>query len=183
MRRAIQHIRSQLNITTQDATELTVGLSHVLDSNSPRLLPYSQTHSKTGEEQSPLQQQQNQERQQYKQPTINYKTTMDIKSPSRATLPPPAPSKESFQPPNLRATVPITTATSVSSKPSENSHPLKNVKTELQQPVITQGVEQLKESKTFPSRSHKILEVEKSLNQMSKDPSTLSARKQILSSR
>ncbi|CAH8840183.1 unnamed protein product [Trichobilharzia szidati] len=185
MRRAIQHIRSQLNITTEDATELTAGLSHVLDSNSPRLLlPYSQTHSKTGEQQSPLHQQSNQERQQHKQPTINYKTTMDIKSPSRATLPPPAPSKESFQPPYLRATVPITTTTtSVSIKPSENSHPLKNVKTELQQPVATQGAEQLRESNTFPSRSHNIPEVDRSLNQMPKDPSTLSARKQILSSR
>ncbi|CAH8505399.1 unnamed protein product [Heterobilharzia americana] len=164
IRRGIQHIRSQLNITAEDATKFNTDMNHVLNANSPRIPPYSQSYSNDtcGIDSGRTQEQE--------KPVISYTTTLDIKPVSKSTLPPPVPSKEGQQPAYHRTT------TSISIKPNQSSSPLKHV---AQYQEIFHDTDSHRE---ISRNLSDILHMDKSSNQVIQDAAAQLTKRQSISS-
>ncbi|CAH8507497.1 unnamed protein product [Schistosoma rodhaini] len=116
IKKALQHIRTQLNVTNEvtTTTPLTTDISHLLNSSSSGLLSHGNETMiyNVGNEKSYVQQQ----RQHQNQPTVSYKTILDIKPLCRSTSSLlSVPCNQSHQ-----LTTPTTTTTSITIRPNQS---------------------------------------------------------------
>ncbi|CAH8531535.1 unnamed protein product [Schistosoma rodhaini] len=117
IKKALQHIRTQLNVTNEvtTTTPLTPDISHLLNSSSSGLLSHGNETMiyNVENEKSYVQQQQ---RQHQNQPTVSYKTILDIKPLCRSTSSLlSVPCNQSHQ-----STTPTTTTTSITIRPNQS---------------------------------------------------------------
>ncbi|CAH8506118.1 hypothetical protein MS3_00006246 [Schistosoma haematobium] len=143
IKNAIQHIRTQLNVRNEvtTTTPITTNISHLLYSSSSGLLFHdNETMINNAEnEKSHVQQQ----RQHQNQPTVSYKTVLDIKPLYRSTSSLlSVPCNQSHQPNNrLSITTTPTTTTSITIRPNQSINIPKDAQEVFQHLMNTNGTD------------------------------------------
>ncbi|CAH8503058.1 unnamed protein product [Schistosoma bovis] len=144
IKNAIQHIRTQLNVRTEvtTTTPITTDMSHLLYSSSSGLLFHDNETmiNNVENEKSHVQQQ----RQHQNQPTVSYKTVLDIKPLCRSTSSLlSVPCNQSHQPNNRLSitTTPTTTTTSITIRPNQSINIPKDAQEVFQHLMNTNGTD------------------------------------------
>ncbi|CAH8506142.1 unnamed protein product [Schistosoma curassoni] len=144
IKNAIQHIRTQLNVRNEvtTTTPITTDMSHLLYSSSSGLLFHDNETmiNNVGNEKSHVQQQ----RQHQNQPTVSYKTVLDIKPLCRSTSSLlSVPCNQSHQPNNRLSitTTPTTTTTSITIRPNQSINIPKDAQEVFQHLMNTNGTD------------------------------------------